>query len=169
VPQTGICRARGNIDCCWRGQSYPARTAQTSRGKPDTSMRGQNTPHLRNAALGTGSRHAATGSAQETGAPARPSGRMAVLSHCAGMNPRQSRKSPNIFTVAGKCRGAQGMSARAQAWPTDRLSADQPRRCTIRSPQRYTASASDPPPAPSTRPAPLAPAGREGGTVVRRQ
>jgi hypothetical protein len=61
-------------------------------GKPDTSMRRQNTPHLRNAVLGTGLRHAATGSAQKTGAPARPTGPMAALYHCDGMNPRRSRK-----------------------------------------------------------------------------
>jgi hypothetical protein len=37
----------GQIDCCWSGESYPVSPAQTSRGKPDPSMRRQDTPHLR--------------------------------------------------------------------------------------------------------------------------
>jgi hypothetical protein len=72
----------GQIVCRWSGEPNPARTAQTSRGKPDTSMRRQNTPHLRNAALGTGSRDAAT---DRPGKPvARPTGSMAALSHGDG-------------------------------------------------------------------------------------
>jgi hypothetical protein len=55
-------------------------------------MRRQIAPHLRNAALGNGPRHAATGSAQETGAPARPTGLIATLSHCDGTPKPEEKK-----------------------------------------------------------------------------
>jgi hypothetical protein len=80
----------GNIDRGWSGESYPARTAQTTQGKPDASMRRQNAPHSINTALGKGPRHVATGSAHENRCPCLADRIHGGPCPAEGMNPRRA-------------------------------------------------------------------------------